>query len=135
MSSYGEQQPTDEAEILFPDQQIVIDGKSVTVKEFTFEQGLELGRVVRPLVVDMESLFEDSEDPNLDDIGAVFAKHIDQFFHMLHCSTSEQIDWLKSLNDSAGNLLMIHFWAVNKDFFIRRLVQRKMERAKIRSQH
>lgn len=122
----------DELEILMSDRQLTLNGEPVNVKEISFKQGLVLGIKVKPMIVELETLFEgENADPDMDELGALFAKHNDLFFELISSSIDRPIEWIEALNDTEGQMLTMTFWSVNRDFFTSRLVARAAQRAKL----
>jgi hypothetical protein len=141
MSEAREAAPEDyaeELEILLPDREAELaSGERVQVKELTFLQGLKAARRAGPLLEDLAQLFErelgaedagEDEGLGLADLGAVFAGHEDVLLELLAMSTGRSTEWLAALGDADGQAVLMTFWAVNSDFFVRRLVARQAGR-------
>jgi len=82
--------------------------------------------MAQPLLKDMGELFagmaEGSDPVDLAAINALFCKDPALIVELIALSTGEQKDWIEGLSDEDGQLLMMTWWRVNKDFFVRRLV-------------
>ncbi len=118
-----------EAEILFPDRQININGQIITVSEFTFLQGMQLNHIAQPLIAAIgKALTEDSE-PGFSALSEIFATYSDALIELVSVSTGMAADDIASLSDTEGQMLLMTFWSVNKSFFINRLMLVKQEQA------
>lgn len=120
-----------DADVLFPDVDLSIGGKTVTVREFRFFEGMKLAREAAALLRDMASLLSDSvAAADLADIGDLFANHEQILSMLLQTSTGQDAEFIAGLNDSDGQKLLITFWTVNKAFFINRLLLNKFAAAR-----
>ena len=102
-----------EAEILFPDMELTINGEKITVKEINFVQGLRLGAVIRPLIDDLAVFFGDDKAIDLNDVTDVFFKHEELFIEMLSITTGKDKAWIDDLDDADGQSLLMSVWLVN----------------------
>lgn len=119
----------EELEILIPEREITVAGKTVTVREFSFMEGLRLAVVVSPMVSDMEALFSDSKaEVDVMTLQTLFANHSDALMKLMAVATSLDASVIEGLNDNDGQLLLMTFWAVNKGFFVNRLIMRRAVR-------
>lgn len=118
--------PIEELDIIQPDIELEINGETVTVKEFTFFQGLRLGVVAKPLLDDLAEKVEVNNDFTLQILGEVFADHSSIVSELIAQSTGETCDWVELLSDAVGQHLLMTFWQVNSNFFVSRLLTRKM---------
>ena len=120
-----------EAEIINPDQDLTINGETITVKEFRFKQAMTAAVTAADIVEEMRVLITDKgNDLHLTDIEGLFAKHWDAFIALLSLSTGKDEVYLTELSDMEGQSLMNSFWVVNSGFFMRRLMAAQL-RARI----
>lgn len=120
-----EQDATD-LEILHPERDLQIGGKTVTVREIGFVEGMRIAGQVAPIIETMAT-FDDT--PSLDAVSALVGEHTETFLDLMARCTDEPREWIESLGDADGQALLLCFWTVNANFFIRRLVvQREVGR-------
>ena len=117
---------TNDAEILFPNAEITVKGETITVKEFSFIQGMKINAMARPMINDLGHFFSD-EDADFSSMSVVFDNHAELLIHLMSVSTEKPIEWFETLSDSEGQSLLMTFWSVNKSFFINRLLLKSME--------
>lgn len=108
-----------ELDILFPNRQLLVGGEEVTVREFTYLEALRLGAKALPLLIAMEEAGRDTPDLLL--LDRLLPQYVDIWFDLLAVATGRDTDWLKALGNRDGERLMLTFWAVNQDFFVRRI--------------
>ena len=132
--------PATDAEILDPDVTVTVDdretswietaplnGREVTVCEFNMFQGMRLGQVAAPLLDDLAAAIQrDATGPTLEQLAAAFGRHREIVLELLAISTGEPVDWLAELPDRDGQVLLMTLWQVNQDFFVQRLLTRKL---------
>lgn len=119
---------TDE-EIIFSESVVTIQGEAITVNEITYVQGLRLNAAIRPMIDDMVALFAQRErEADFEQMQDVFATHADIVNRMMMLATGKDQDFIDSLKDDEGQLLLMTFWQVNAGFFTRRLVSRAIQK-------
>lgn len=115
-----------EASILHPDVVVTINGRKITIHEFTFVEGLELGPIVASLITDLDK--DIGSGGNVARIFDTLFTHPETLKALLIKSTDVDEEWLNSLSGNDGDHLLMEFWGVNAPFFMRRLVSRRMIR-------
>ena len=115
-----------DAAVLFSERDLTIDSEQITVNEIKFTQGLKFGALIKPMISAMAELFIEKEDPEFDDIADIFSAHEKVVVQLMAVTTGKSIEWIKGLGDTDGQNLMMTFWAVNSDFFTRRIVSKGM---------
>lgn len=121
-----------ELEILHPDREIEIGGEQITVREYSWAESIDLGRIAAPILEDLSRLFGD-DDPSLEGLQAVLEGHKDALFRLIAAAIDRPVDWIARLSDADGLLLLHSFWRVNSGFFVRRLVMRRASRPAVES--
>lgn len=116
-------------QVLFPEYVITIGGEDVTVREFTFMEGIRFGRRVEPLIVGMEYAALDNQT-GLEMLGGMLVDHEELMLELMATACDRDVDYVAGLSDSDGHELMMTFWAVNRRFFLRRLAMRQMGQRK-----
>jgi len=117
-------------EVLFPDVSITLRGESVTVREYSFVEGLQAASLARGLLRDLGDLFLDADqsEPDLGDIEAVMGAHAGVVVELIALATDRPAEWVGALPDADGQRLLLTWWAVHRDFFGRRLAARAVSR-------
>lgn len=113
-------------DILFPERSVTLTtGEVVEVHEFSMREGMQANAFAYPLIAALENLFDGAaaEDVGTHLIDKAFGEHADIMLRCTAMATGKPQDWLDALNDEDGQRLTHAVWSVNKDFFIRRLVQ------------
>lgn len=123
-----------DAEILFPDETIEVGGKSVTVREFRYVEGLKAAAIARPFLAGLRAFISEREEIDPESLDALIGVHSDVWVQLISISTREPIDWLVNLSDEDGLELSMTFWRVNASFFTRRLVMGSVVAMKMRSE-
>ena len=125
-----------ELEVLFPDQEILLAGEMIVVRE------LRLGEEMRhhaalSAIADAFAVF--AEDKNMLDDQAInyiidfLGQNWAQVAPVLSASCGKPVEWIESLSSKDGATLLMTWWNVSKDFFVRRLLLPMMvKQAKLR---
>lgn len=114
---------TNDHAILFPDQEITIDGEKIVVREFRYLAGLEVTLLARPFMQDLRALALDgAAEINPEDLNALIARHREVWLQLIALSCGREPAWIAQLRDREAMKLELAFWAANSDFFMRRLV-------------
>lgn len=117
-SSSHKKESVNELDILFPERSAEIAGRSITVREYSFVEGQRLLHLAEPFVKDVISLFA-GDTPDYTDIQFIAAKHIDNLIELVSVSIDQPKEWVNSLSNGDGDLLMNIWWSVNGNFYIR----------------
>lgn len=125
----GEVGAGDELEILHPERELKIADETITVREFSFVDGLTVEAFAAPLVRAIDAAIRTEDDlGDLSKLAEVFGAHGEQIIALLTHATGRDDAWVRGLGDSDGQTLLLTFWAVNARFFMRRLAVRKRAR-------
>lgn len=117
----------DDADVLFPEHELTIRGEAITVREFTFIEGVRVRRRLEPLL-DVFEAGAESDETSLDVLGELFDEHEDLMVDLVAQACDRDADWVRTLSDADGQALNWAFWAVNKGFFLRRVAMRSAAR-------
>lgn len=115
-----------ELDTLLPEQTVRLAGVNVTLREYTFMQGLRVDNIAGPVVDGLSALFLDRDSADgfeLSELAAVFGAHPQIMSQLLSISCEMPVNWVENLSDADGQQLLLTWWAVNRFFFTRRLVQ------------
>jgi len=113
--------PENELEILEPNQEIEINGETITVNEITFGQSMKLGGLLTPLVDSLSKCY-DGQALESDNAISCLYEHEEVSFKMLEMSTGKDKKFIESLTDGDGYFLLVTFFGVHSGFFGRRLL-------------
>jgi hypothetical protein len=113
-------------EVLFPDREIRIQGEDLTVREYTFKEGLRIGTDYRCLLADLAGLFlpvgaASAATVEIADLQAVLGNHGEAILDLVGLSIGRPAAWVGDLSDADGQALLLTWWTCNRDFFGRRL--------------
>ena len=115
----------EELAILFPDRQAKIGGRLVTVREYTFSEGLLLAPAAKPFLDSLYSLVTaGGSAPTLEQINDVCSLHAAVVLDLVAKSADVERPWIDTLNEEEGDLLLLMWWTANSGFFIRRVLRR-----------
>lgn len=126
--------------ILHPHRTVPIAGRTVTVREYGYVEGLALLPVCKPFLDALYAVaFRSGPPPAVDAIEEVMARHVlaVQWLIAQSITTYDPANpegfaaavganakWIAGLDDVEGDLLTVVWWGVNKHFFTRRLHRR-----------
>jgi hypothetical protein len=118
-------------EIMFPDREVRIGEEIITVREYTFAEGLRIGHFHRAFLSGLSSAFLEEQGSSGIDIGAIQAvlgEYWTDVLALMAISTGKPSDWISAISDGDGQNLLMTWWAVNHAFFARRLVAEAVSR-------
>jgi len=100
-----------------------IRGETLELREFGWLEGLRLNHLIEPIVAEItEALGERGMD-----FGAfvsIMAGNHEALLELIDAQIGKGETWFSSLSDEEGLRLLMGFWNVNKDFFLRRVTMR-----------
>lgn len=117
----------DDTDVLFPERVLSIAGEDVTVREFTFLEGIRLDAKIQPLLDGFEAAAED-DATGAELMATLLVDHQELMIELLATCSDRDVEWVESLSDSDGQDLMWTFWQVNRRFFLRRIGVRRISR-------
>lgn len=126
--THVETQPegADDLEILHPEREIEIGGRTVTVREYGGVEGMLLAAAAAPVVHNLAAITHADRNGDLLaylNLQAIFSKHVDAITGMVAQACDQPRAWVESLGDADLQSLLVTWWAVNGPFFVRRVVQ------------
>lgn len=110
----------DDLSILHPETQLTLSGREIQIHEYGFVEGLKAKAKSRDFLNDLSALVEQSQ-LTLADLTELFSKHLETVIQLIATATDVEPEWIKSLNDSDGEQLLLTWWTINSPFFVRRL--------------
>lgn len=119
-----------DADVLFPDRQITIAGRPVTIHELTLRQSLALQAPMQPVIDALLPHYgADGAGVDSDTVLAALAAHPDATLELLAQCTGEPVDWLATLPEHEGMQLLLLCVSVHVPFFVRPLELRCQSQA------
>jgi hypothetical protein len=116
-------------EILLPDITLQLQGKPVTVREYSFVQGLRVDAMAKPFFDDLSRIFLEGDPLKDSDRAELILDELQALMtQLLALSTGESAEWVEGLGDLDGQTLLMTWWTVNRDFFVRRLAKQQAAR-------
>lgn len=111
-------------DVLHPERALTVGGRAVTVREYSFIEGLRIQQRVRPIVAGLEAAAEGG-DVSMDVLDELVARHTDDVLALVAQACDQPVEWVRGLSDEDGQALLLAWWGVCSRFFIRRLVMRR----------
>ena len=113
-----------ELDILYSTRTIEIAGKTIKVHELTFSEQLQVSHLLKPIAVKFDAINLDDDSNASNIIYDTLAEEADNLIKLLAICTNQPVEWVKSLSPEEGELLMVYWWSVNSNFFIRRQLRK-----------
>ena len=118
----------DDLAVLHPERKLEIGGKTITVREYGFLEGLKIQRSSVVLVKALVEAQKEGDAP-YNTIQSVLSDHADTLVELMAAAADVDPDWIRGLSDADGQLLMGTWWMVNGPFFVRRVALERRRRA------
>jgi|GEM_PF-398380 len=116
----------EDLEILHPERIVTIGGRTLTVREYSFVEGLRLRPLYQPLLDALYETMQHGEVPRTDEVQAILAEHLDATLQLIAVAADTDVDYVSSLNLRDGNQLLDAWWGANGPFFLRNVFDRMM---------
>lgn len=113
-----------ELDVLHPEQTLQVGGRTVTVREYSFVEGLRIEAKVRPLVQGLDAMAAE-DGPAIDRLYALMAENHELVLELVAQACGQPLDWVRGLGDEDGQSLLMAWWSANARFFLRRLILRR----------
>lgn len=124
------EQSAQDLTVLFPNHQIFVSGKQLTVREYTFVEWLQLRQQYAVFISKFTTLMTDNDDVLVDDVLAFFEDEFDDLQGLMASSIQQPIEFLHAMSSSEMESLMLTWWQVNKHFFMKSMVRAMRKNAK-----
>ena len=108
----------DDLEVLHPERLLTIAGREVTVREYGFVEGLRLLRLAEPIIAGLQGDIARGT-PTFDSVMGVIAEHADVAVQLMAIACDVDAEWIESLSQDEGQLLLMTWWGVNGPFYMR----------------
>lgn len=113
----------EDLEVMHPEQVLVIGGRSLTVREYGFVEGLQLRSRIKPLLDDLHALMVDHR-LGVEPIRDVLAAHYQLVVELMAIAVDVEVDWIESLGQRDGKRLLMAWWNANGPFWLGEVVDR-----------
>lgn len=114
------EQAAEDLTVMFPDSSITIAGEAIVVTEYPFLQWLELKPLHTDFLNELAELVGHSDGGiEIDDLMEFFE---DQFQHvqaLIAASINRPLEFFKPLKSDEVDSLVLTWWHVNKNFFLK----------------
>jgi hypothetical protein len=114
----------DDLVILHPDRTVKLRGKSYTVREYGFVEGLELIARVEPLIADLRVCLESSTAITIEQVHGLLGRHAFLVRDLAAISIDMPPEFVAGLTQAEGYDLLMWWWSVNGPFYVRCAVSR-----------
>lgn len=111
--------PANDLEVLHPNRSATIAGRSVTVREYGFIEGMRLRPLLQPFLDDLHAMMLGDTLPGLDQITMTLGTHIDAVSEAVAVAADIELEWLTGLGQDDGMHLLMLWWGANGPFFVR----------------
>lgn len=119
-------QPASDLEILFPDREVTIAGKTFMMRELRFAQQLQYQPLLQPInkQFDQIKLDEQPIEDSANNVLDILTLEYESVIQLMAICSGQSVQWIKSLPSSEGEELILFWWATNSRFFIRRQIRK-----------
>lgn len=114
----------DDLQVLHPNRTVEIEGRTVTVREYGFVEGLGLRPMIQPFLDDLYAITKGAGVPGLEAILGLLGKHNDLVVQLLSISADVEVEWVQALPHRPGKLLLYVWWVTNGPFFVGEVTDR-----------
>jgi len=104
--------------ILFPERQVTVGGKTLTLREYSFKQSLQLNDRLQPLINAISGLIEGEQMPELSQVISTFAKEHERLIELVAIAADCEASFIENLNQQEGQQLLLLWWNINAPFLI-----------------
>lgn len=107
-----------ELQILMGEGQVRVAGQQLSVREYTFAEGLFIQATARSFLEDLYGVFKPgSTVPSFEQVSEICARNADVILDLMAKSANVERSWVESLAEAEGELLMLAWWRVNSGFY------------------
>lgn len=125
----------DSLQVMFPDRTQTIAGRTITMREYTFQEGLDHAVEMRPLVEDLLLVFRTTSPapPVFAQVEVVLEEHPALVRRLIALAADVDEAWVAGLDDMEGDLLLWLWWTVAAPFFYRRVLKSAAREKRLQS--
>lgn len=117
--------------ILHPEREAIIAGVPVVMREYSWAESLRHHEIIDALSDAMSGVALQGNFHDLDSLRGAFGDNGDILFRLIAVVSDQPVEWISTLDATAGDELFLLWWGVNADFFLRRVL-RSVQLAKVR---
>lgn len=99
--------------------EIQVGGRTIRVRELTWLEGLELQAEAPELISEMSAAV--AKNAPVSALEGLIVRHRAALLNVMAKACGADLDWLSTLPDADGMMLMYAWWQANTYFFARRL--------------
>ncbi len=119
--------PAEELDIIKGERAVTLsDGREIPVREYrAFLEGLKVDAIAAGLEADLAAALSGKRQADADTLlvlAGAFGKHPETLAELLAMATDLDAEAIKALPDADGQTLLITWWGLNANFFMRRIV-------------
>lgn len=108
----------DDLEVLHPERLLTIADREITVREYGFVEGLRLLKLAEQIIAGLQGDLSRGA-PSFESVMGVIAAHADAAVQLIAVAADVDVDWIESLGQDDGQLLLMAWWGVNGPFYMR----------------
>lgn len=108
--------------ILYPERTATIADRVLVMREFSFTESLRHAAPIAALCDAMTAVALDGNLHDLDNLRVAFGQQADAVLQLIAVCSDQPLAWVASLDAQSGEDLMLLWWGVNADFFLRRVL-------------
>lgn len=116
----------DQLAVLNPDITLTIAGREITIREYSFFDGLEVAHRASAFIADMHDTCRDGE-LRFDRIRRLFGKHRDVVVSIAAQAAGVEPDWIAGLDRTDAEVFMSTWFGVTSGFFVHEVVMEMRE--------
>ena len=116
----------DDLEVLHPERTITIQGEQITAREYGFVEGLRLRPIAAPFLEALHQLMGSGQGLSLEQVMDAIAAHHEVTLELIAASIDRDVEWLHTLNDRDGYLVLMSWWGACGPFLLRSVQQRRL---------
>ena len=90
-------QEDNDLEILHPEQEVIIAGVRVVIREYGFVEGLKIRTKAKPFIHGLQEILSGGQ-PSLEEILDLLAEHLDLALELVADSVDMPLDWVHSVS-------------------------------------
>lgn len=108
----------DDLQVLHPNLTATIAGRSITVREYGFIEGLGLRSLAQPLLDGLHAKVTSGQVPELEEIILVLGQNAQAVQQLVAIAADVEPEWVAGLNQREGHQLLMLWWTANGPFYI-----------------
>jgi hypothetical protein len=128
------EQAAEDLAVMFPDSSITIAGEAIIVTEYPFLQWLQLKPLHSEFLDDLAELVGHSEEGiTTDELMEFFEDQFEHVQALIAASIDRPLAFFKPLKSDEVDTLMLTWWHVNKNFFLKSVHRARRKQNKVLS--